>query len=369
MTRIVDLAGPAGFYAGKLFADQGAEVIRVEPPGGDPIRAMPPHLDGVDAPESSLWWAYFAAGKKSAVVDSGDADTLDRLVASADVVIESAGPGVHDFSGHESLVWVAISPFGRSGPRRDWKTSNLVAWALSGVLYTTGFDDMPPVVPGGPALLACHTTSLNAAAGAMLALRARKRTGRGQLVDISIHEVMVAVAPEVSAPVFMDDLVPRPRQGNRRPITRPWGLYPAKDGYVSIMCIMPAHWAAFAQWVNEETGNEGVIDEVFNDMRIRWEASEAVDAWAEELAAMFTKRELFIEGQRRGIPITPVNTAADLNADPHLAATGFFADIDHPALGTLRMPTAPVRLGHDRPAPTRAPLLDEHTDEVLSTLP
>ena len=376
--RIVDLSGPAGAYGTKLLADLGAEVIKVEPPAGDPMRRMAPHLEEVQPPESSLWWAYFSAGKKSVVLDldSGDGrSSLRDLVGTADAVVESAGPGVLDATGmgpdrlradHPQLIWVGISPFGTSGRLRDWAGSNLVAWAMSGVLYTSGMPDRPPVIPGGQALLACHTASLNAAIGLMLAVRARRRTGRGQLVDISMQEAMVAVSPEVGAGIYLDDLVARPRQGNRRPVTRPWGLYPTADGYASVVVLQPAHWAAWTRWTNEVTGNDAILDDVFADMRTRWEASDAIDLWTEELTDGFSKQDLFEEGQRRGIPITPVNTVADLNGDPQLAAAGFFDEIEHPALGTLRMPVSPIQLdpGTERRA-MRAPLLGEHTAELL----
>ena len=120
--------------------------------------------------------------------------------------------------------------------------------------------------------------------------------------------------------------------------------------------------------IHEVLDIEGVLDDIFTDMRMRYEAADAIDAWTEQLTERYTKRELFLEGQRRGIPITPVNTVADLNDDEHLAAAGFFSEVDHPELGRLRMPGAPVRLGGGaRPAPARAPLLGEHTDEILET--
>ena len=376
--RVVDLSGPAGAYGTKLLADLGADVIKVEPPAGDPMRRMAPHLEDVEPPESSLWWAFFAAGKKSVVLDLHSEEgrsSLRDLASTADAVVESAGPGVLDRSGigpdslradHPELIWVAISPFGASGRLRDWAGSNLVAWAMSGVLYTSGMPDRPPVIPGGQALLACHTAALDAAIGLMLAVRARRRSGRGQFVDVSMQEAMAAVSAEVGAGIYLDDLVARPRQGNRRPVTRPWGLYPTADGYASVVVLQPAHWAAWSRWTNEVTGNEAILDPVFADMRMRWEASDAVDLWAEELTEGVGKQDLFEEGQRRGIPITPVNTVADLNDDPQLAAAGFFDEIDHPAMGALRMPVAPIQLEHgDRRRASRAPLLGEHTEAVL----
>jgi crotonobetainyl-CoA:carnitine CoA-transferase CaiB-like acyl-CoA transferase len=365
--RVVDLAGPAGAYGTKLLADLGAEVVKVEPPGGDAMRFLPPQVLGAAEPENGLWWAWFAAGKKSVVIDPGDGATLDRLIAGADVVVDTTGADhQRHLAANPALVWAAITPYGLTGPKRGWTATNLTAWAASSVLYTTGMPETPPVVPGGKAMLACHTAALNAAVGALVALRARRLTGRGQLVDISMVDTAVAVAVETSALVYLDDLVHRARVGNRRPITRPWGLYPATDGFASIVIVQPAHWKAISAWLHEETGNEAVLDPVFADMRTRWEAADAIDLWTEELTANYSKRELFLEGQRRGIPVTPVNTVADLNADPHLEAAGFFAPLSHPTLGPLRMPAAAVRLGTGpRATPRLAPSLGEHSAEIL----
>jgi len=374
--RVVDLAGPSGAYATKLLGDLGAEVVMVEQPGGSFLRRLPP-FEG----ETSLWFAYFGAGKRSVELDvnaTDDAARLRRLIATADVVVDTNAPGNlerFDISAeallaeNPKLIWVSVTPFGRTGPHRDWVGSDLVAWAMSGCLHTTGFPESPPVIPGGPALLACHLASLNAAAGALLALRSRRRTGRGQLIEISIQEACLAVSPEVGAVVFLDDLRPRRRDGNRRASIRPWGLYPARDGWVGLVALQPAHWSALAKWIVEATGNEAAGDPAFDDVITRIGASEAVDLWTEDLTRRFDKADLFVEGQRRGIPITPVNTAADLSTDPHLEAVGYWETVDDPALGKLRVAGAPYRFGRAGWSTGPAPALGADTEAVLSALP
>lgn len=377
--RVIDLAGLPGAYGTMMLAGLGADVVKVEPPGGDRIRRLGPFLDRVDVPENSLWWAYLGQGKRSVVIDwtttAGQAQ-LRELMTNADVVMDSAAYGTWEALGlgpgqlaaeNPSLVWVAISPFGRSGPRRDWKGSDLIAWAGSGVLYTTGFVDRPPVAPAGPVQLACHLAAMNAAAGVLLALRARRiNDGKGQLVDISMQECVLGIAPETGAPVSLDDRVHRPRGGNRRDLTRPFGLYPCKDGYVSFLVLQPGHWQAMARWIHEGTGNDVFLDETFNDLAVRREVSDFVDEFVEALTMPATKLELFREAQRRGVPCTPVNTIADLLEDPHLAATGFFQTADHPKIGSYIRPGAPFRDNHGWWSLSRAPLLGEHTEEVLS---
>ena len=297
------------------------------------------------------------------------------LLETADIVVDDHGPDVLNDRGlgydqikdsNPGVVWIAITPFGRTGPKRDWSSSNLVAWAASGVLYTVGFEDQPPVVPAGPAQMGLFTTSLHAATGAVLGLRGRRLTGAGQLVDVSLAESVLALSPEVGIPVFLDDKVHRLRTGNRRTISRPYGIYPCSDGFVSILALMPRHWEAMAGWVNEVCGNEAIMDPVFSDMAVRGQTMELVDGWVEELTKSMTLLEFFQEGQRRGIPITPVNTVSSLRTDPHLAAVDFWDKTELPSGGTATVPGPPFRTDKNWWQTSRAPRLGEHTESTLS---
>jgi crotonobetainyl-CoA:carnitine CoA-transferase CaiB-like acyl-CoA transferase len=362
--RVVELGGLASAYATRMWAALGAEVVVVEPPTGHGLRHLPPFAPGVEGPDGSLWWAYFAQGKRSVVADL---DSDARIVASADVVIVDTDPSLDaPAPAHDRQVVVAISPFGLTGPRKGWKGSELIGWASSGLAYTIGFPDRPPLAAATPVQFASHVTSLYAVNAAMLALRALRRTGRGQLVDISMQECCLSLAPETGVPLFLDDRVHRPRPGNRRNVTRPWGLYPCADGFVSFLVIQPAHWKAIAQWIAEATGIDAVLDDAFVDLRVRWEVSDFIDDLTEQLTRPRTKLDLFVEGQRRGIPTTPVNTVGDLRGDPHLSSVGFWLDDDHPVLGRLPGPGSPFRVNHDWWQWASAPRLGEHTDDVLA---
>ena len=387
-TRVLDLTGLSGAYGTRVWAALGADVICVEPPQGNPVRTMPPLAPGHDGPEASLWWAYYAASKRSVVLDLDDDDDVDalvKLVGTADVVFDDASPAIQENydwlanqgyldgfpQGREGLcehfpglTWVSVTPFGMTGPRRGWHSSNLIGWASCGLASTVGFPHGPPLAPGGEIGVLMHGASLYAVIGAMLSMRA----GGGQTVDLSLQDVGLWLSPETGVPLYLDDQVPRPRAGNRRPITSPMGMYPASDGYVAMIAIQPAHWNAVAQWVHELTGNEGILDEIFVDIVVRREALEAVDAWVEELTTQFTKQELFVEGQRRRIPITPVNTVGDLRTDPHLEAVGWWRSEEHPVLGSYTVPGSPFNTDGDWWAWDRAPMLGEHTDEVLGEL-
>ena len=366
--RVVELTGLTGAYATRMWAALGAEVIVVEPPEGHVLRHLPPFAPGLDGPDASLWWAFFAQGKRSVVAEPGS-DEHARLVASADVVITDVDPprGQPELA-HDRQVVVAVSPFGLTGPRQRWKGSELVAWASSGLAYTFGFPDRPPVAAATAVQFAAHVTSLYALNAAMLGLRAVRHSGRGQIVDLSMQECCLSLAPETGVPIFLDDRVHRSRPGNRRAVTRPWGLYPCADGFVSFLVIQPAHWKAMADWIAEATGIDTVLDEAFHDMRVRWEVSDFIDDLTEQLTRPRTKLDIFIEGQRRGIPTTPVNTVADLRRDPHLESAGFWRDDKHPVLGTLPVPGAPFRVNHDWWQWASAPSLGEHTADELGHL-
>lgn len=378
---VVDLSGLPGAYAARLFAAMGAEVIKVEPPTGNPMRRLAPFVgEGQAGPDDSLWWAYLAMGSRSVVVDidaDDDRDRLARLLATADIVIDDHGPDRLDAVGlgyeatrvaNPGVVWAAITPFGVEGPKRGWATSNLVAWAASGVLYTVGFDDQPPVVPGGPAQMGLHAAAMNAAVGAVLGLRGRRLFGVGQRVDVSLAEACLAFAPETGVTVFLDDRVHRVRAGNRRTLSRPFGLYPCSDGYVSILVLMPRHWEAMAEWVHEACGNESIIDPVFADMAVRGQTMELIDDWVEELTMSMTLLEFFQEGQRRGIPISPVNTIDTLRRDPHLEAVGFWDKMELPDGSEVVTPGPAFRTNADWWSLGRAPRLGEHDDEVWAAL-
>ena len=367
--RVVDTTGLSGAYATRLLAGLGAEVIRLESPDGSPLRRLSPFAENIEAPENSLWWSYLAMGTRSVVIDPQDTESLMQLLATADVVFEDQLPEKSVLPAGEispTTIRTKILPFGSSGPKRNWHASNLVAWAASGILYTTGFTNRAPVAPAAPLQLAYHASAASALVGTLLALRSRRMTGRGQEVEISMQEVTLSIAPETGVPMFMDDRVHRERTGNRRDLGRPFGLYPCKDGFVSIIVLMPRHWTAMAQWVSEATGNESITEEVFVDNAVRVEAKDLIDDWVEELTTQGTRLELFEEGQRRGIPITPVNTIDALVGNPHLEAADFWTKTHLQDDTEVTIPGAPFRSSSPWWSMAPAPRLGEHTHMYLS---
>lgn len=337
-------------------------MIRLEPPAGDPLRSRPPFLGGRHGLERSLWWAYWNAGKKSVLVEAeAEAAALEGLAGTAGLICFSGPAERYDALGlaslrgrHRSLVVSSVTPFGLSGPNRSWKGGELVGWAAGGAAALVGDADRAPVVPYGElGLIAAGRFALM---GSLAALRAACRDGEGQLVDVSLQEAMAFLTSETGLPTFLDDLIPRTRMGSHRISGGPFGHFPSSDGFVHIGAAQPAHWDALAAWISEETGEESALDESLRgNLSARFHTHELVDYLTAQLTRLHTKQELFIEGQRRGVTLAPVNDVPAVAADPHLEAAGYWAELE--VDGT--------RVRAPRGFRGRAPRLGEHTEEVM----
>jgi crotonobetainyl-CoA:carnitine CoA-transferase CaiB-like acyl-CoA transferase len=338
--RVLDLCQGPVAYCGRVLADLGADVVLVEPPGGSPSRRAAGGQMVAD-------FAFTSAGKRSVTLDLSHPDGLQvflRLADQADVVVSTAGPGELERMGgghrqlmerNPRLIFGSVTPFGLRGPRRNWRGSDLTAWASSGALPVYGDPDRAPLTPREG--LALSAGALNAAMGIVVALAARDLSGRGQVVDISLQEAVLSVAQEVS-PIQALDTGTLPRRVGKRRRTPPMGHYQAADGAVMIVAYTPWQWRALAEWISEEVG----VPEVLNDRYAGTPADrgpylDQLDLWIEALTTRYGKQEFAAEGQRRGIPVSPVNSVADLLSDPHLAATGGWTSVDSPD-GAIRMP-------------------------------
>ena len=338
-TRVVDLAGDAAAYTGRMFADLGADVVLVEPPGGSASRQVPAHF------------AFMHAGKRSVTTDLAQTrgrELFSRLVTTSDVLVTTAAVGDMEALdlGYETLhrlvprlVYTSVTPFGLTGPRRRWRGSDLVGWAASGALPSIGDPDRAPLAPGGG--LAFMTGALNAAMGTLAALTARRRSGTGQLVDISLQEAVISVAMESGPMTVLEAGFTQTRTGKRRS-GAPIGHYATRDGAVSVVAYMPDHWRSLAEWIRDETGVEEVTADVFaGPPMARMHYGELIDSWIEGLTVRYTKQEFFEEAQRRGITVAPVNAALDVLHDPQLQATGGWQT---PEPAGPRFPTPPVSI-------------------------
>jgi len=382
--RVLDLAGASGAYCAKLLADMGAEVIKVEPPGGEPGRFRPPFLrvDGDPAgastsPLRSLPFLYMNTSKKSVVLDlesPGDADRFRELAAGADLVIESLAPGALDRLGigwaalsaeNPGLVLTSITGFGQTGPWRDRRSGDLVASAMGSAMASIGMPEDPPVRLAGDQ--SDVITAACAAAASLIALRHSVRTGEGQHVDISSLETVAAITHISGVGNWLEDgIVPR-RAGTGLVAAVPSGAYPCKDGYAYLMVNRAAHWQALAEWIHETTGNEEVLQEVFHGpSSARLPYRELLDLFISDHTSQFTVQEIYHEGQRRHIAFTPVSDAATVAADEHLHVRSFFQEVEVEGGRRVPFPGAPFRpektpwrIRHAAPAP------GEHDGEIL----
>lgn len=373
-TRVVDVAGEALTYAGRMFADLGADVVLVEPTSGTEARHVPPLVTVRDGVVVSAHFAFMAAGKRSlaldATVPAGRA-IVERLVQASDIVLV---PGDLDEQHDRGLdpatlralsdrvIVTSVTAFGSDGPRRHSRGSDMIGWATSGAMYGIGDPDRPPVAPGGG--LADAASALNAAMGSMLALRARQRNGgTGQVVDISQQEAVLSVSME-AGPLLTMEGQPQLRAGRRRMAAH--GVFPVQDGMVEIVAFLPTQWDAMAEWLHDELGIEEVMmDEFRGGSASRFLYSDLIEGWVLELCSRYTKQAFFHEAQRRRVPCGSINSAADLLTDPHLEAVGAWVDVAHPEVDSVRLPRAPVRIDGVAAPVGAVPAVGEHTDAVL----
>jgi benzylsuccinate CoA-transferase BbsE subunit len=362
--RVLDLADQSGALAGRLLAGLGADVVLVEPPGGSPLRRLPPFVDAGPALERSLFFWFYSAGKSSLLLDPvADAGVLERLAGQADVVIETGPPGASAAlrTAHPRLVVASITPFGQHGPYRDWRSSDLVAQAMGGMLAVSGRPDGPPLHSLG--LQAYHQAGVLAATGIVAALLAREQTRRGQLVDVSLQAAVAASLEHVPGFFHQDGRVAK-RQGTLH-WTRFFRVGRCRDGWV-LHCTL-GDWTSLIEWLKSD-GFGAEIDEPEMENPVhRQQQAERIFAVLDAWAARYSVQELYEGAQLRRIPYAAVRPPEALLSDPHLSARGFFVPIEHPGLGrTVRFPGAPFRIGDAPWRVTAPPRLDEHRDDVLA---
>lgn len=365
--RVVDLSrDPGAAYAARMFALLGADVVKVEPPEGDPSRRRGPRRG--DDGESSALFAYLNAAKRSAILDSAvDADrtTLIRLIGHADVVFEDGMPGwwqAHgiDFAAltesHPRLIVVSVTPFGQDGPRAGWRATALTAHASGGQLALSGDPDAPPLKVAGQQ--AYYQGGLHAFSAALTALFAVRRDGLGDWIDLSLQEVQAA-SLEAAGPVAMVREFDTGRAGNQARAV--WGIYPCADGYVGVASMARQTGSVYRCIEHPELAEDPRFADLINHPEMNEIASMLIEEWTMARGA----REIFEASQRHRAPFSLIPTPRDLLEWAPLRASGFWSEVAHPRLGTHPLPGAPFTLNGERARVTRpAPLLGEHTAAV-----
>jgi crotonobetainyl-CoA:carnitine CoA-transferase CaiB-like acyl-CoA transferase len=371
--RILDLTEDRGLFAGKLLADLGADVIKVENPRGSRARRVPPFKDDVPALEGSLYFINFNTNKRSITLDidrPAGKDIYKKLIARADVVIEDYDPGVMQSKNlgypalkkiNRGIIMASISGFGQDGPYSQYKAPDIVSFAMGGLMYSSGAANAPPVV--APGEQAFHGASILALSGILAALFLRLRTGEGQLVDISAHEVLASQNHEqIMRYSTKSDI--GGRTGSQHSAA-PARIFPCKDGYVHLSVLRTNQWRSFLELVGKP---ETLTDSMWDDAFLRRRNNDLIDPYATEYAAGRNKAEIAEVCQARGIPCTAVNTPEDFSRDPHVKAREFITEVEHPVIGrhsylgsAYRLSKTPCRVS--RPAP----LLGQHNQEIYGS--
>jgi len=392
--RVLDLTDERGHLAGFLLASLGADVIAIEPPEGSRARRLGPFVDDLEGPERSLTHFAYNRGKRSVVLELDDAEGRARLLAlavRADVVLESAGPGVMAARGlgpddlarvNPRLVTVSISAFGSDGPKADWPVTDLTLLASTFGLYLNGDADRAPVRVSVPQ--AFHFGAVNAVGGALVALLERGRSGAGQHVDVSAQQgAMLATQAGFLATAVGSVPATRSAGGAQVGPMRLRFVYPTKDdGFVSITHVFgPAlgpctarlmDWAAELGLCSRELADQDWVNyvELVDSGEVpieRWEESKAA---VERLTLAHTKAELFAEAMKRRLLLAPIATPLDVLSNEQYLARGLFETVAHPEAGRdVMAPGAFVQCSATPLRPLgRAPRLGEHTEEVLGAL-
>jgi crotonobetainyl-CoA:carnitine CoA-transferase CaiB-like acyl-CoA transferase len=356
-------------YCGKMLADLGAEVVKVEAPGeGDPARRRGPFPDDSPHPERSALFLYLNTSKRSITLDPAKEDggrILRELVAEVDVLIEDYPPGTLEGLGlgyaelsrtNPSLVMTSITPFGQTGPKRDYRAHPLNSYhagGQSGAFHLPHDGEVRPPPKGG-GYLGEYDGGLIAAVGTLAAVIGRRRTGRGRYIDISKQEAMIGLE-RVDVARLANDPTPIPW----RPATG--GMAKTKDGYLLMTPLENHQWQGLiramgdpewskAEWCQTEKGRMEHADE----------AAPRVQAWA----AGLTRDEIYHRTQAEGSPSAPIRNVAEVLAWDQARARGFFVELDHPEAGRQVYPTAAYKFSKTPWAGTRAPLLGEHNREI-----
>jgi len=369
--RVLDLAGPIGFHCMKLLADMGADVVKIEPPGGDSARRTPPFKNDVPHPEKSLYFLHYNTNKRGITLDlespDGQAIFLE-FARSADVVVETFSPGRMDAMGlgytvlsalNPSMVMASVTPFGQTGPWRDYKCTDIGGLALSNLMILTGEPGAPPLQ--APGEIAYGMASTYAALGIAMALYHREETREGQQIDVSMHEASAHIAGYF-IPNYSYTASKPSRASRKGEETDLYDPYPTKNGYVRIFIIPAEQWRRLVDWMGRP---EAIAGPEFEKMAYRREHPEIVLKTVTDFCKKHTKEELYEEGQKRRISVTPINTVSEFMESAHTKARELFIEMEHPFVGRyLHFGPVPRLSGTPGRVTRTAPLVGEHNEEI-----
>ncbi len=363
-------------YVAKMMADLGAEVIKVEPPRvGDESRRQGPFLHDIPHLEKSGLFLWLNTNKKSISLNLKTRTAKDivyELCKTADVVIDNRLPKDQAALGldyktlsalNPRLVVTSVTAYGHDGPYKDYKGYALNASASAGGAYRIGAPDREPLTT--PLSRTDYWGALNAAGATMTALFARRKTGRGQFVDISSVEAVSSLVQALTVIDYVDVGFYPSRRGHRLDyITYPWVLLPCKDGFFSLITVQERHWWRFVELMGNPEWSK---DPRYRDLqKMGKEHPGEVDELVKPFLATKTKAELWEICRANKIPFHAVQTMEDLVNCAHLKERGFFVEADHPEAGRLKYPGQPYQLSESKwSLRTPAPKLGQHNAEII----
>lgn len=380
--RVLDLSSEC--LCGKMLGDLGADVIKIEPPGGDAVRRIGPFYHDIPDPEKSLFWFAYNTSKRGITLNLETPDgrqIFKRLVKTADFVIESFPPGYMEQRGlgypvlsetNPRIILTSITPFGQAGPYRDYIISDLVAMAMGGLMFLCGDPDRAPV--------RCTTeqafvqAGAQACAGTIIAHYRRELTGEGQWVDMSVRESILATLWYAQHQWdLLKTLWTREGAFQKRAHLIRREVYPCQDGFVCWLLMtyqMGRRTQAVVDWMVEE----GMASQELR--QVKWEeidindiTQEQEDKWEEEFTRFFLtqpKERLVKEGLKRGTLLMPCSSISEVVQDEQLESRDFWVKVEHSELGdSITYPGAPFKSSEARwRIWRRAPLIGEHNEEI-----
>ena len=370
--RVLDLTHHiAGPWCTKLLADYGADVLKVEPPGGDPARSMPPFFHDEAHPDKSLLFLYLNTSKRGITLDLKSSEgkrVLLELVKDIDVLVENYSPRVMPSLGldyqtlreqNPSLVMTSISNFGQTGPYRDYKATEIVEYALGGLMYIFGNYDREPLKH------ALHQAQFkagtDAASATLMAFYHQRLTGEGQHIDVSIQEAIASTLRDVVDNYTYTGAVRRRQPNHSGDLTR---LRAASDGYILPNPGIGAglNWNTVVDFLEEPA----LDDERFSDASARLANAEELGEILDRCFETKKKADMFYAAHERRFIYGMVQSPQEVMENPQYQHRGYFVELDHPVVGPATYPGAPfIMSGTPWEASLPAPALGEHNVEIF----
>ena len=371
--RVVDLTVERGELCGRVLSDLGADVIRIEPPGGSPSRRMAP-IDG----DHSLFWTFRNCGKRSAVVDPSDEQDRERLhglIAASDVVIDSAEPETHAdpaldaealYARHPHLIVASITAYGRTGPWAGRDVPNAVVDATGGMAFKAGTHEGGPILP--PGNIADDTASFTTVFGILCALWQLQNTGAGQVIDASVNECVAQTTDWSLSNWSRSADAGEPSSERRAGPGVVYTIIPCADGFVRLIVLSPRQWHSIRSWMGEpDFLQDPELDGFIGRLMI---ADAVLNPLYDELFATMTMAEVSEQAQARGIVCTPFLKPDDVLVNPHFESRKTF---DHVTINdgrVMKLPSGWFEVDGERCGPTgRPPHVGEHTEDVFASTP